>query len=59
MAFAEDIVSTSVSGKTVSIDVVREKYNRATMGRLELEQVRAKIRILAKARAARLAAGLP
>ncbi|XP_052258086.1 uncharacterized protein LOC127862868 [Dreissena polymorpha] len=57
MVFAEDIVSTSLSGKSIGIEVVRRKYNRATMGRLGFEQVRAKIRNLAKARAARLAAG--
>ncbi|XP_052258077.1 uncharacterized protein DDB_G0284459-like [Dreissena polymorpha] len=57
MVFAEDIVSTSLSGKSIGIEVVRRNYNRATMGRLGFEQVRAKIRNLAKARAARLAAG--
>ncbi|KAH3851468.1 hypothetical protein DPMN_093950 [Dreissena polymorpha] len=57
MVYVEDIVPTSLSSKTIEIDVVRKKYNRATMGRLTIEQVRAKVRNLANAREARLAAG--
>ncbi|XP_052258079.1 bromodomain-containing protein DDB_G0270170-like isoform X1 [Dreissena polymorpha] len=38
MVFAEDIVLTSLLGKSIGIEVVRRKYKRATMGRLGFEQ---------------------
>ncbi|KAH3848791.1 hypothetical protein DPMN_091172 [Dreissena polymorpha] len=58
MAYANDIVQSALSGKTIAIDVVRAKYLEASMGRLSHEQVRAKVRNIARARAARLAAAL-
>ncbi|KAH3693127.1 hypothetical protein DPMN_192528 [Dreissena polymorpha] len=56
MAFADEIVESALSGKTIGIEVVREKYCFASMGRLSVEQVRAKVRNIAQRRAARLAA---
>ena len=56
MTFADEIVASALSGKTIAIEVVREEYCFASMGRLSVEQVRAKVRNIARARAARLAA---